>query len=90
MFNVLRDLWKLNWNFFFRESKHTVKCWMCQKSVTITARPPRMDDFGPVGSVKCKCGEVNTVSRYTNTLLGFGRPMPETTRAKRDNASQIQ
>ena len=86
--NALRELWKLNWDFFFRKSKFTVKCWKCKEPVKLIARPPRLDDYGPVSSTKCKCGAINEASRYTHTLIGFGRPMPE--RSKRDNASKIQ
>ena len=90
MFKLLCELWKLNWNFFFRKSKHEVKCWKCYKPITVIARPPRLDDYGPVGSTKCKCGAVMVVSRYTHTELGFGGPVPEEMRGKRVCTSKIQ
>jgi hypothetical protein len=88
MFNILREVWKLNWDFFFRKSKHTVQCFQCKKPITVTARPPRLNDYGPVGSVTCRCGWVTEVSRYTHTIIGFGRPMPEEVRVKHDSKVQ--
>jgi len=83
MYKFFLALLKLNWDFCFRKSKHTIKCSGCQKPITVVARPPRIDDHGPVGSAKCECGKEVVVSRYVHTTLGFGGPMPESVAVKR-------
>jgi hypothetical protein len=74
MLKELRDLFLLNWHFFFRKSHHLVKCRGCNQQIKVTARPPRIDDFGPVGSTKCKCGLETVVSRRVSTSIGFSGP----------------
>jgi len=75
MLKLLRELWLYHWRFFTGWREYKVDCWKCQKPVVIHARRPRIDDCGPVASVKCKCGESMEVSYNCHAIVGFGRPM---------------